>query len=38
VLEYLRRKVARIEEAGEAARIRAELGWVRAAGGGAGLA
>jgi len=33
VLEYLRRKVARIEEAGEAARIRAELGWVREAGG-----
>ena len=34
VLEYLRRKVARIEEAGEAARIRAELGWVRTTGGG----
>lgn len=34
VLEYLRRKVARIEEAGEAARIRAELGWIRTAGGG----
>lgn len=34
VLEYLRRKVARIEEAGDAARIRAELGWVRAASGG----
>jgi hypothetical protein len=33
VLEYLRRKVGRIEEAGEAARIRAELGWVREAGG-----
>lgn len=29
VLEYLRRKSARIEEAGEVARIRAELGWLR---------
>jgi len=28
VMDYLRRKVLRIEEAGEAARIRAELGWV----------
>jgi hypothetical protein len=34
VLDYLRRKVTRIEEVGEAARIRAELGWVRGAGGG----
>jgi len=34
VIDHLRRKVLRIEEAGEAARIRAELGWVPAAGGG----
>jgi hypothetical protein len=34
VLDHLRRKVARIEEAGEAARIRAELGWVHGAAGG----
>jgi hypothetical protein len=33
VLEYLRRKMARIDEAGEAARLRAELGWVRGSGG-----
>lgn len=29
VLDYLRRKVERIEEAGDAARIRAQLGWVQ---------
>jgi len=34
VLDHLRRKVRRIEEAGEAARIRAQLGWVRTVGGG----
>ncbi len=34
VLDHLRRKVRRIEEAGEAARIRAELGWVRTVTGG----
>jgi hypothetical protein len=28
VMDYLRRRVLRIEEAGEVARIRAELGWV----------
>lgn len=28
VLEYMRRKAARIEEVGEPARIRAELGWI----------
>lgn len=33
VLEHLRRKVARIEEAGEAARMRAELGWLRSGAG-----
>jgi len=32
-LDHLRRKVRRIEEAGEAARIRAQLGWVRTVGG-----
>jgi hypothetical protein len=34
VMDHVRRKVLRIEEAGEAARIRAELGWVPAAGRG----
>jgi len=34
VMDYLQRKVCRIEEAGEEARIRAELGWVPAAGRG----
>jgi len=34
VLDHLERKAGRIEEAGEAARIRAELGWVRTAAGG----
>lgn len=34
VLEYMRRKTARIEEAGEVARIRAELGWIPSLTGG----
>jgi hypothetical protein len=34
VMDYVRRKMLRIEEAGEAARIRAELGWVPIAGRG----
>lgn len=33
VLDHFRRKVARIEEAGEEARIRAQLGWVCRVGG-----
>ena len=33
VLDHIRRKVARIEEVGEEARIRAQLGWVHGAGG-----
>jgi len=34
VIDHLRRKVLRIEQVGEAARIRAELGWVPTAGRG----
>jgi len=34
VMDYLQRKVCRIEEAGEEARIRAELGWVATVGRG----
>jgi hypothetical protein len=33
VLEHLRRKAARIDEAGELARIRTQLGWVASLGG-----